>query len=87
MMVRDMKLIAGALEHYVNDNPGNSPPEEIERVRDLATDFWAKAEEKQASETCPNWRAGTRRCNCRVCRERRRGKKAADKSQHPEINR
>jgi len=45
MMASDLKLIAGALEHYANDNPGNSPKEEIERMTELTLYFWAEAEE------------------------------------------
>jgi len=47
MMASDLKLIAGALEHYANDNPGNSPKEEIERVIKLAMYFWAEAEAEE----------------------------------------
>lgn len=49
----------------------------FERMSEAARTNAAKAalewwQREGLSEPCPNWREGTRRCNCKACRSRRK---------------
>jgi hypothetical protein len=41
----DLRIIARALDCYVNEYMGAAPPREIQRAEELASEYWAKVKE------------------------------------------
>ena len=50
MLGKDLRLVAMALDTYVNEYSGAAPEAEIERAGELAIHYWALAKEAEDRE-------------------------------------